>query len=95
MKWKNVEDANQIVFDLRSDLQKELIVNCKKINTFKKECVIYEEQPQLIYSQYVKHSSWRPSVHKLNEHELICVVHTIDENTAFTFFEDESPYHQL
>ena len=69
---------NQIVFDLRKPHEKELIQNCNKVHTIKRECNIYEEQPELIYSLYVDSTKWEPSVHDLNEHGQVVVIHTME-----------------
>ena len=65
--WREVKEPEQVILDLRSDLNKQLDKQNKNTRTFNTECDIWRDRPHLLVSEFVKVTEWRSSVHYLEK----------------------------
>ena len=88
--WPTVTEVEQVIFDLRSTAEKEAIRTSQSLNTFKQECDLWEERPQLISCEEAKQGEgeWFPVIYHLAAYQQVVHV-TIDAEdptrAAFTF----------
>ena len=62
---KDVIEPEQMILDLRSVLNKELDQQNKNTRTFKSECDLWNDRPELVWAETVQVTEWRSSVHYL------------------------------
>ena len=64
--WSDVTLREQIILDMRNEIDKENVRLNRNINTFKADdCDVFQDRPEIIAYEQVTPCDWRPSVHHL------------------------------
>ena len=91
--WDDFPIADSFIIDQRSVKEKEAIRKNRLAFTFKKQnCDVWQDRPQLISFEKVEPKNWRPSIHYIEDHDLILniILDSDPEYVAFVFFDAAS-----
>ena len=80
MAWTGVSRREQVILDMRTEVDKANVRLNRHVNTFKKtNCDVWQDRPQLVSYEVIPPGKWRSSVHQLSRLKQIVQV-TPDEN---------------
>ena len=93
--WGDVEKPEQVIFDMRTEKEKQCVQKNRNAHTFRNECDVWQDRPQLMSFETVPYNNFRPTVHYLKGQNRIVHITVDYENpqmASFVFFEGNSYY---
>ena len=98
--WSSTNTMEPIIFDLRSENEKRDIKAGKQTFTLRQESDVWQQRPELMYSEEVKSAFWIPSLQLVANGSQIILITSQKEamsqdKVVFTFFDSTLPHREL